>query len=167
MTYSLIQSKPEFPEEGDLLPDVNLYPILDQVEAQRLFYARFVKDCGSDDICESNLVLKGKLLGSSRKSGDNYMLTLMDELIALDLQVSNMAEPAYDPELVIEHSQSLSYVGRKISDSSLLDCKPETGKVRCSLSNPFKGKLDFQLRFNGHNIQDRERNFFIHIQANT
>ncbi|KAJ6219410.1 hypothetical protein RDWZM_005222 [Blomia tropicalis] len=167
LTYSLIQSKPEFPEEGDLLPDVNLYPILDQVEAQRLFYARFVKDCGSDDICESNLVLKGKLLGSSRKSGDNYMLTLMDELIALDLQVSNMAEPAYDPELVIEHSQSLSYVGRKISDSSLLDCKPETGKVRCSLSNPFKGKLDFQLRFNGHNIQDRERNFFIHIQANT
>jgi len=87
----------------------------------------------------------------------------------VDVTVLNYAEPAYDAEVVIDHSPSLSFVGRKISDSSQADCKPESGKskVRCTLSNPFKGKLDFQIRFNGHKIPDIEREFFINIQANT
>lgn len=93
----------------------------------------------------------------------------MDDFILVDVHVSNNAEPAYDADLVIEHSPSLSFVGRKISDSDQLDCRPESNrsKVRCSLSNPFKGRLDVQLRFNGHNIPDVEREFFINIEANT
>ena len=46
LSYSLLQNVPEFPEEGEPLPDINDYPILDQEEAQRIFYARFVKECG-------------------------------------------------------------------------------------------------------------------------
>jgi len=46
LTYSLIQHSPELPEEGEPLPDINGFPILDQEEAQRIFYAKFIKDCG-------------------------------------------------------------------------------------------------------------------------
>lgn len=126
---------------------------------------------GLDDVCDSNLVLKATLAGARRKDGsENYTMVLTDDLIVVNVQVSNFGEPAYDAELNIEHTPSLSFVGRKISDAEQVDCRPETGKsakVSCSLSNPFKGKLDFQLRFNGHNIPDIEREFFITIRANT
>lgn len=39
------------PEEGEALPDINDFPILDQEEAQRIFYARFIKECGKSTIC--------------------------------------------------------------------------------------------------------------------
>lgn len=36
------------PDEGDNLPSIDNYPILDQEEAQRIFYAKFIKECGMD-----------------------------------------------------------------------------------------------------------------------
>lgn len=41
--------------EGDPLPDIKNYPILNQQEAARIFEATFQKDCGENDICESDL----------------------------------------------------------------------------------------------------------------
>lgn len=49
------------PPEGDPLPDITNYPILNQQEAARMFEAVFQKDCGNDDICESDLQVKAKL----------------------------------------------------------------------------------------------------------
>lgn len=115
-------------------------------------------------------MLKANLPGAKRKDGENYTLVLTDDLVVVNVQVLNQAEPAYDADVIIEHSPSLSFVGRKIVDSDQVDCRPESGRssiVRCALSNPFKGKLDFQIRFNGHNIPDTEREFYIHIRANT
>lgn len=38
-----------------------LHPILDQTEADRPFEASFQKDCGSDNICESQLEVYSEL----------------------------------------------------------------------------------------------------------
>lgn len=38
-----------------------LNPILDQTEADRPFEASFQKDCGNDDVCESQLEVYAKL----------------------------------------------------------------------------------------------------------
>lgn len=46
LTYSLVQKDPRMPKEGELLPDINHIPILNQEEAHRIFEARFLKDCG-------------------------------------------------------------------------------------------------------------------------
>lgn len=43
------------PSEGAPLPDIKNYPILNQQEAARVFEAIFQKDCGNNDICESDL----------------------------------------------------------------------------------------------------------------
>jgi hypothetical protein len=51
----LIQEKPPITREGAALPSVDRYPILNQQEAVKTFEATFQKDCGADDICESNL----------------------------------------------------------------------------------------------------------------
>lgn len=49
------------PAEGDPLPDIKNYPILNQQEAARVFEATFQKDCGNNDICESDLQVKARL----------------------------------------------------------------------------------------------------------
>jgi len=49
------------PPEGAPLPDIQNYPILNQQEAARVFEAVFQKDCGNNDICESDLQVAAKL----------------------------------------------------------------------------------------------------------
>ena len=46
LTYSLVQNEPRMPKEGEILPEINKYPILNQEEAHKIFEARFLKDCG-------------------------------------------------------------------------------------------------------------------------
>ena len=46
LTYSLIQKEPRMPTEGEIMPDINKFPILNQEEAHRIFEARFLKECG-------------------------------------------------------------------------------------------------------------------------
>lgn len=54
MSYKLIHKEPERVSGRDL-PHLDNYPILNQQQAERIFNATFLKDCGSDDICESQL----------------------------------------------------------------------------------------------------------------
>lgn len=49
------------PSEGAPLTDINNYPILNQQAAARIFDATFQKDCGNNDICETDLRLSAKL----------------------------------------------------------------------------------------------------------
>jgi len=54
------------PLEGAPLPEMKNYPILNQQEAARVFEAVFQKDCGNNDICESDLQVIAKLNLSGR-----------------------------------------------------------------------------------------------------
>ena len=46
LTYSLVQEVPPLTSTGGSVPDINRFPILNQEEAQKIFEARFLKDCG-------------------------------------------------------------------------------------------------------------------------
>lgn len=49
---------------------IKLNPILDQIQADRKFKATFMKDCGADDVCQTNLVVKANL--NLEKDGKDY-----------------------------------------------------------------------------------------------
>lgn len=58
--------------EGEQLPDINRYPILNQQKAAQIFEATFQKDCGNDDLCESDLKLQARLdLPGNYRGDDN------------------------------------------------------------------------------------------------
>jgi integrin alpha 7 len=61
LSYSLIQEEPQPIITGEALPSVDRYPILNQQEAVRVFQANFQKDCGDNEICESNLEVHAEL----------------------------------------------------------------------------------------------------------
>lgn len=68
MSYTLVQREPRSPRDGDPLPNINHFPILNQQEAFKTFQATFEKDCGDNDVCESNMVTVANLnlpLGTS------------------------------------------------------------------------------------------------------
>lgn len=61
LSYKLVQKEPELPRPGEALPSMDNFPILNQVQADKVFYATFLKDCGDNDICESQLSLDASL----------------------------------------------------------------------------------------------------------
>ncbi|XP_075535810.1 integrin alpha-PS1-like isoform X1 [Dermacentor variabilis] len=168
LSYSLVQRVPRLPIPGASLPDIDRFPILNQKEASRVFEARFLKNCGSNDICESDLHVQAKLLLPTEEGVP--VLFLGEEHVNMSVEVHNRGEPAYDAALYIYHSPALSYVGRKVVSTGLdvVDCVPHATHVKCELGNPLnQGKMEILLRFNTRSEADAETSLKFSIKANT
>ena len=62
LSYSLVQGEPTVSyDRGFPLPSVDLFPILDQQQARRTFYAKFQKNCGADEVCQAQLRVRPRL----------------------------------------------------------------------------------------------------------
>ena len=61
LSYNIVQDDPRKPRAGDKLPSMDVLPILNQVQAVKVFHATFLKDCGDNDICESQLSVDANL----------------------------------------------------------------------------------------------------------
>lgn len=61
LSYTMLQDVPVPPKPGDPLPRMDNFPILDQQQADRVVRATFLKDCGENDICESQLTVDASL----------------------------------------------------------------------------------------------------------
>lgn len=117
MTYSIVRKEPEFPREGDRLPD--LHPILNQQEAAKIFEAKFHKECGDNDECESELTVKSEL-NLPTEDRENQVLYLGEESLNMSIIIKNNREPAYDAALYITHPYTISYIGRKVVVSNMI-----------------------------------------------
>ncbi|CAB0044688.1 unnamed protein product [Trichogramma brassicae] len=159
VNYTLIQDEPVMPARGDPLPDIDRYPILNQQHAARIFEANFQKDCGNNDICESDLQLVAALnLPHSSKNRSEYDLLLGEsEELVVDVNVTNWGESAYEAQLFVQHSASLSYIGFKQNDSAICNLHNATC-ISCILGNPFKKNksVNVQVRFDPKYIEDGE-----------
>ncbi|GAB6030530.1 hypothetical protein CHUAL_007394 [Chamberlinius hualienensis] len=166
VTYSLRQEKPVQEVEGSALLDINGYPILNQQKASRIFQATFAKDCGDNDICESDLRTLVKL-----NLRNNEFTLGKEKEITLNVSVQNFHESAYEAFVYIQHSGNLSYVGSK-SDQNQHPCSPTTVKtvISCSLGNPFKATekpTEIMLRFSPASIGDYEEQLTFIVHSNS
>ena len=162
MSYSLDQEEPSMRYvQGSQLPEMNDYPILDQSQAKRKFQATFYKNCGEDDICQSNIVITPKLtdkdgieLKRTEVDGDYYQLelgTLARSELVLDLMVNNSLEPAYEATLDVFFPTAVTYKGNgEASEMKNWDLKNDTW-LQVNIGNPLKGNnqgnIRVQLRF--------------------
>ena len=56
LSYTLVQDEPRVQyNSGQPMIKVNQYPILNQQQALRTFYAKFEKNCGDDDLCQAQV----------------------------------------------------------------------------------------------------------------
>ncbi|XP_076754708.1 multiple edematous wings [Xylocopa sonorina] len=170
LNYSLVQEEPIMPAEGEPLPDIKNYPILNQQEAARVFEATFQKDCGNNDICESDLQVKARLNLSASSVKSNYYELLLGEReeLVVDVNVSNVGESAYEAQLFIVHSQSLNYIASKSNDSVICNLHNAT-IVSCSIGNPFKKDklVNIQVRFDPKELEDSKSQLEFVVFANS
>ena len=147
LSYSLVQDEPSVSyDQGKPLPSVDRFPILDQHQAKRSFFAKFQKNCGSDDVCQAQLSVKPKLFDGERELGKSpqgsYELelgTLSDNELILDIEVQNLGEAAYEATLDIAFSSSLSYIGLGIGTEVNAPNLVNSSYLTFDLGNPFKG----------------------------
>ncbi|XP_031825831.1 multiple edematous wings [Nomia melanderi] len=171
LNYSLIQEEPIMPAEGQPLPDIKNYPILNQQEAARVFEATFQKDCGNNDICESDLQLTARLNLSASSVKPNFYELLLGEReeVIVDVNVSNVGESAYEAQLFIVHSHSLNYIASNKNNDSVICNLYNTTLVACSIGNPFKKDkmVNIQVRFDPKELEDNESKLEFVIFANS
>jgi len=172
-SYSLVQREPEMPREGAPLPSVDSLPILNQQEADKVFLVTFLKDCGDNDICESQLFVEAALLlptTGSNKSSWELMLGQHTEVV-LNITAHNLRESAYEAQLFVSHPASLSYIGRSKAKGKQLTCNPfNSTLVACSLGNPLTSEqppVELQLRFDPKALDDAQSRLEFRVWANS
>ena len=162
LSYSLVQDEPRVSyNRGDPVPSVDRFPILDQQQAKRSFFAKFQKNCGPDDVCQAQLSVTPKLFDGDRELSKSpqgaYELelgTLSDNELILDVDVLNYGEAAYEAKLNIGFSDTLSYIGLGAGSEVNAPNLVNSSYLTFDLGNPFKGnstqgvnKSKIKLRF--------------------
>lgn len=113
LTYTLLQREPKYRANAPTLPNIQNYPILNQQEASKVFLANFEKDCGDNDLCESDLVVNATPELEETDDSGHYLLVLgRDTVFVLKISVANFGEPAYEATLFVSHPKSMSYIGQ-------------------------------------------------------
>lgn len=155
---------PSYDSQAGLTPP---FPILNQEEAQRIFSARFLKDCGSNDVCESHLDIDGSLQMPRETLGINEPGYPSDKQINVTIRAANSHEPAYEAKLFVTHPANLIYSGFKASKQvALVECSSiEKNLVKCDLGNPMpKGTTKLLMIFN---TQNQAGTFDFNLMVNT
>lgn len=155
LSYSLIPTERLSADSNTHRADYMPSPILNQEEAQRVFVARFMKDCGSNDICESYLDLDGQLTLPKETLGLNEPGRVSEKQVNVTLRVKNQGEPAYDTQLFVEHPEIVSYFGVKVlKHAAVVECQPINKTIiKCDMGNPMPANSVSRLvmSFNTHN----------------
>lgn len=146
---------------------LELNPILDQTQADRIFEANFQKDCGSDDVCESQLDVEATLRLEREKNGQyTFVLGKTDE-IQLSVAVKNSADSAYESQLFILHQSSVTYIAA--SKGPVICNQHNSTVVSCTLGNPLKRGTSAKtvLRFDPSGLEDSEPRMSFTVFANS
>jgi integrin alpha 7 len=167
MTYSLVPPTRHSSSLNlkDAIPAP--FPILNQEEAQRAFSARFLRDCGANDICESHLDVDGSLQMPRETLGINEAGYTTDKQVNVTVRVGNSNEPAYEARLFVTHPANLAYSGFKpLKQHQVVECASvERTLVKCELGNPMvKGSTKLMMMFN---TQNQAGTFNFNLMVNT
>lgn len=158
-------TSPQSADASGLSPPI---PILNQDEAERVFSAKFLKDCGANDICESHLDVDGSLALPEETLGLNEPGYPTDKQINVTIRASNNGEPAYESKLFVTHPASLIYSGFKASKQvRIVECSSvEKNLIACDLGNPMtKGTTKLMMTFT--NAQNLAGTFDFNLMVNT
>ncbi|XP_023169048.1 integrin alpha-PS1 [Drosophila hydei] len=156
-------------EEQELAdsPLTRLNPILDQTQAYIEFEGTFQKDCGDDDQCESDLRLSAEP-NLTAEDGKYALIQGNKTELEITVNVSNLADSAYEAQLFIVHQKSVSYIATKKPTNATCNSFNET-MVACSLGNPMlRGtRIDVTIRFDPNSLELQQTEMQFHIFANT
>ncbi|XP_072037891.1 integrin alpha-9-like [Amphiura filiformis] len=125
---------------------------------------QFIRDCGSDAICQTDLQLTGEVIFPD---GEPYYTLGAYLTMRTSLKVSNVGEEAHDAKVIIRHSRDIRFEALEQSRFTCISgdeascnidevvrCEPveyinNTAAVECIIGNPMRSMTEcaIQLRF--------------------
>jgi hypothetical protein len=141
LTYRLVnQTRPTMNPSQPPLVDLNSYPIISPKSAQPIIQVPFVKNCGSDEICHSQLSLQVTVPNLNRDDSGVYKLLktrkdTSESTLALDIEVVNSGEDAHDTTVSVTFPSDISFDGSD-EQGKLYSCTAFENSVLCTLGNP-------------------------------
>ncbi|XP_042182511.1 integrin alpha-2 [Oncorhynchus tshawytscha] len=139
-----VQEAPDFVSSIGLRVDIALHdpdssPVLDVLRPTSWeFFIPFSKDCGSDELCESDLLLnvkKGEMIPSSSK----MLVSFKNKRLSFTVSVTNKKENAYNTRVMATYSKNLFYASiTPPSDETEVKCSStrETRSLSCQVGYP-------------------------------
>lgn len=174
LTVKFSQTEPSYvrPRPGDPLPNINSYPILSTegvavgAEANTVStYVDFVKQCGDDNMCHSNLQFDVKL--DLQNNNGQYVMRYGELSQAeMTFTITNLGEAAYLTQVYIQKPPNLDY--QRVSGMGQdkdVKCRPAEGDdtlIICDdIGNPLNqnNMVTFTLRISNRlAFSDRQLN---------
>ncbi|XP_060608445.1 integrin alpha-PS1-like, partial [Ruditapes philippinarum] len=147
INFALPEKDPPVASSPDTLPDINEFPILDaginSVENQMVMtQVEFLKKCGDDQICNSNLQMK--VSPKLRKDEDGKLVLEIgrSDIVRVEVDIENMGEIAYQTEFYLSRPKSLTWqqsdpkdIGCDVYNDTLIKCQSIGSKDN---GNPLK-----------------------------
>ncbi|XP_071158163.1 integrin alpha-PS1-like isoform X1 [Mytilus edulis] len=174
-----------YPEPSQCLssgvPDINKYPVLvtgmDQ-STTLLTKVNFSRECGANDICESNIQMTTDLLNLTLPRDDDGTIVLSygeDKVVIVDVKLDNKGEPAYETKLYVTVPASFEWNQLDViypPNHIPVRVNPTTTLVVISeIGNPFGNQAKttnlrhYRLRFLP--MKGIDKSFKIIVQVNT
>ncbi|KAF0294633.1 Integrin alpha-PS1 [Amphibalanus amphitrite] len=150
------------------------YSLQQREEASKVFYAKFVKKCGSDEVCQSQLKVKPVFDLRTDEEGFSVLEKEVGKLLRINTTIRNDGEPAYNARLFVTYPPSISFVGKEPTVSARAGtgttspCQNSGNQLICNLGNPVsRGTQEMVLRFNVDKLDDDEEMVELSFSTNT
>jgi integrin alpha 7 len=169
LTYSLKDEGVPTMSPGGDLPDINQYAVLNQATAKKDLPVDFVKNCGADKICHSNLNVRGTF---ELDTEDEYFIYKVGEVqeLRLGIRVQNKNEDAHEAILTVILPPSLSYINVLSPDpDKSYSCNPNNNVITCLVGNPLHENEEALLviRLDPRDLKPTISQFDVKLQVNT
>ncbi|XP_041792539.1 integrin alpha-2 [Chelmon rostratus] len=160
-----VQETPDFVNSLSLKVEIeqqnaDVNPVLDMFSPSAWeFFIPFTKDCGSDDVCVSDLVLSVKT-DTKASSSAPVLVSANNRELSFDVVVKNKKENAYNTQVLATYSGSLYYSSVFPPTDGVKCTSTQTQTVTCQVGYPALKKdqvMKFRINFdyNLDQLQDR------------
>lgn len=147
-----VQETPDFVNSLSLKVEIeqdnaDVNPVLDMFSPNAMeFFIPFTKDCGSDEVCVSDLVLSVKT-DTKASSSAPFVVSANNRELSFEVVVKNKKENAYNTQVLVVYSSNLFYSSVFPATEGVKCTSTQAETVVCQVGYPVL-KTNQEMKFN-------------------
>ncbi|XP_028270161.1 integrin alpha-2 isoform X2 [Parambassis ranga] len=167
-----VQETPDFVNSLSLKVEIeqksaDVNPVLDKFSPSALeFFIPFTKDCGSDEVCISDLVLS-VTTDTKASSSAPLLVTANNQELSFEVTVKNKQENSYNTQVVATYSSNLYYSSVFPAVEGVKCTSTQQDTVSCQVAYPALKKdqeMKFRINFD-YNIYELRKKADVIFEA--
>ncbi|XP_028434288.1 integrin alpha-2 isoform X2 [Perca flavescens] len=167
-----VQEAPDFVNSLSLKVEIeqqnaDVNPVLDVFSASAWeFFIPFTKDCGSDDVCVSDLVLSVKTATKASSSAP-VLVSANNRELSFEVVVKNKMENAYNTQVLATYSDNLYYSSVFPPTDEVKCTSTQTQAVTCQVGYPVlkqDQEVNFRINFD-YNLDQLQNRAEVKFEA--